>query len=52
MPAVPYIVSATLNEVGSANTGSSVFGVDVSPDGTKVISGLSTGTIKVWDSGT
>ena len=49
MPAVPYIVSAALKEVGSANTGSDVHGVDVSPDGTKVVSGLRSGMIKVWD---
>ena len=42
---------ASLNEIGSTNTGPAVFSVDFSPDGTKIVSGLNSGTIKVWDSG-
>ena len=41
--------SASLNEIGSTNTGSAVFSVEFSPDGTKIVSGLRSGTIKVWD---
>eukprot|EP00966_Prymnesium_polylepis_P050391 1166417-Prymnesium_polylepis.1 len=41
--------SASLNEIGSINTGSFVNSVDFSPDGTRIVSGLSSGTIKVWE---
>ena len=43
--------SASLNEIGSADTGSYVLSVNFSPDGTKIVSGLSSGMLKVWDSG-
>jgi WD40 repeat protein len=36
--------------IGSTSAGSPVFSVDFSPDGTKIVSGLGSGTIKVWDS--
>jgi WD40 repeat protein len=42
---------ASLNEIGSTDTGSTVQSVDFSPDGTKIVSGLRSGTIKVWDAG-
>ena len=43
--------SASLNEVGSITAGSSTYSVDFSPDGTKIVSGLGSGAIKVWDLG-
>ena len=43
--------AASLNEVGSITAGSSTYSVDFSPDGTKIVSGLGSGTIKVWDLG-
>eukprot|EP00966_Prymnesium_polylepis_P157806 3647074-Prymnesium_polylepis.1 len=41
---------ASLNEIGSTHTGSTVSTVDFVPDGTQIVSGLGSGKIKVWDS--
>ena len=40
-----------MNEAGSIAAGSMVLSVQFSPDGSKIVSGLSNGTIKVWDAG-
>ena len=45
------LLSESLNEIGSTNAGSAVFSVAFDKDGGKIVSGLSSGTIKVWDSG-
>ena len=45
------LLSESLNEIGSTNAGSAVFSVAFDKDGGKVVSGLSSGTIKVWDAG-
>ena len=46
-----YLFSASLNGIGSTDAGSMVLSVKYSPDGSKIVSGLDSGTIKVWDSG-
>ena len=38
-----------MNEAGSIAAGSTVMSVQFSPDGSKIVSGLSNGTIKVWN---
>ena len=45
------LLSESLNEIGSTNAGSLVFSVAFDKDGGKIVSGLSSGTIKVWDAG-
>ena len=45
------LLSESLNEIGSTNAGSAVFSVAFDKDGGKIVSGLSSGTIKVWKSG-
>ena len=41
----------SLNEIGSTNAGSMVLSVAFDKDGGKIVSGLDSGTIKVWDAG-
>ena len=45
------LFSASLNEIGSTNAGSNVLSVAFDKDGGKIVSGLVSGTIKVWDAG-
>ena len=40
---------ASLNEIGSTSAGSEVLSVAFDKDGGKIVSGLASGTIKVWD---
>ena len=42
-------IERVTNEIGATKAGSAVLSVDFSPDGTKIVSGLGSGTIKVWD---